>query len=83
MDEPPKVIDEIVQLEVPAVLLHDLRTSLGHILGYAELSIEQMKGAGNDQFIPYVEKIQKSGRRLLDMMNENFQSVSRPDGNKL
>jgi signal transduction histidine kinase len=76
MDELPKGIDEIVQLEVPAALLHDLRTSLGHILGYAELSIEQMKGAGNEQFIPYVEKILASGRHLLEMMNDNFQSRS-------
>jgi signal transduction histidine kinase len=74
MSESPKVIDEIVQLEVPSALLHDLRTQLGHILGYSELSIEQMKAAGNEQFIPYVEKIQKSGRQLLEMMNDNFQS---------
>ena len=76
MSETPKVVDETVHLELPSALLHDLRTSLGHILGYSELSIEQMKAAGNEQFIPYIEKIQKSGRQLLEMMNENFQSRS-------
>jgi signal transduction histidine kinase len=82
VSEERKSVDETVHLELPSQLLHDLRTSLGHILGYAELSIEQMKGAGNEQFIPYVEKIQKSGRHLLEMMNENFQSVNRSDTNK-
>ena len=82
MSEEPKSVDETVHLEVPSQLLHDLRTSLGHILGYSELSIEQMKAAGNEQFIPYIEKIQKSGRRLLEMMNENFQSGSHSDTDK-
>ena len=42
----PEEIVERVQHMLPRDLLHDLRTPLGHILGYSELLIEQMKEAG-------------------------------------
>jgi signal transduction histidine kinase len=77
MSELPKSIEDAVQHLLPPDLLHDLRTPLGHILGYSELLIEQMKDSGNDEFIPYVEKIRKAGRELLEIMKDNFQA-SRP-----
>lgn len=82
MSDLPKPVEQAVHLELPSELLHDLRTQLGHILGYSELSIEQMKAAGTEQFVPYVEKILESGRHLLDMMNENFQAVRSSGGDK-
>jgi len=74
MSELPKEIEERVQHMLPRDLLHDLRTPLGHILGYSELMIEQMTDAGDDQYIVYAEKIRKAGRELVDMMKDNFQS---------
>lgn len=74
--ELPKEIEERVHHMLPSALLHDLRTPLGHVLGYSELLIEQMKDAGHEEFIPYVEKIQKAGRQLLDLMKDNFQGSS-------
>jgi signal transduction histidine kinase len=59
---------------LPRDLLHDLRTPLGHILGYSELLIEQMKEAGDEQYVVYAEKIRKAGRELVEMMQDNFQS---------
>ena len=76
-DLPPDLPEEIVervQHMLPRDLLHDLRTPLGHILGYSELMIEQMKDAGNEEYIVYAEKIRKAGRELVDMMKANFQS---------
>lgn len=70
----PEEIVERVQHMLPRDLLHDLRTPLGHILGYSELLIEQMKDAGDDQYVAYAEKIRKAGRELVDMMKVNFQS---------
>ena len=70
----PEEIVERVQHMLPRDLLHDLRTPLGHILGYSELMIEQMKDAGNEEYIVYAEKIRKAGRELVDMMKANFQS---------
>jgi len=74
VSELPKAIEERVQHELPRDLLHDLRTPLGHILGYSELLIEQMQASGHEEFIPYLEKIRTAGRELLGMMTDNFQS---------
>ncbi len=74
MSELPKPIEERVQHMLPRTLLHDLRTPLGHILGYSELLIEEMQESGNVEFIPHVEKIRKAGRELVVMMTENFSS---------
>ena len=68
----PKPIEERVQHVLPSDLLHDLRTPLGHILGYSELLIEQMRDAGHEEFIPFVEKIRKAGHELLELMKDNF-----------
>ena len=70
----PKAIEEKVQHMLPRDLVHDLRTPLGHILGYSELLIEQMQERGHEEFIPHVEKIRKAGRELLELMKNNFQS---------
>lgn len=74
MTDLPKEIEEKVQHMLPRDLVHDLRTPLGHILGYSELLIEQVHEAGHDQFIPYLEKIRKAGHELLDMMTDNFKT---------
>ena len=73
IDLPPE-IEQRIQHMLPRDLLHDLRTPLGHILGYSELLIEQMHEAGHDEYIAYVEKIRKAGRELVDMITDNFQS---------
>ena len=74
MSDLPEPIEERVQHMLPRNLLHDLRTPLGHILGYSELLIEQMEAAGHPEFIPHLEKIRKAGRELVVMMTENFQA---------
>lgn len=63
-----------VQHELPAVLLHDLRTPLGHILGYSELLIEMLKPEGNEEVVRYAEKIRAAGRAMLALMNERLQA---------
>lgn len=80
MSELPPEIEAKVQHMLPSNLLHDLRTPLGHVLGYSELLIEQLTDAGHDEFVPYAEKIRKAGRELLVMMAENFQSSRAGDG---
>ena len=76
MSDLPEAIEKKVQHLLPRDLVHDLRTPLGHILGYSELLIEQMqeRGGGHEEFIPHVEKIRKASRELLELMKDNFQS---------
>ena len=74
MSELPPEIEAKVQHMLPRDLLHDLRTPLGHILGYSELLIEQMKASGHDEYIPFAEKIRLAGHQLLDLMKDNFES---------
>lgn len=74
MSDLPAAIEEKVQHMLPRNLLHDLRTPLGHVLGYSELLIDQLNDAGHEEFVPYAEKIRKAARELLVMMAENFQS---------
>ena len=64
-----------VQHALPRDLLHDLRTPLGHILGYSEMLIEQMQESGREEFLPHLEKIRKAGNDLLDLMNNNLTSA--------
>lgn len=77
-DDLPPEIKAAVHHMLPPDLLHDLRTPLGHILGYSELLIEQMQTAGHPEFVPYLEKIRKAGRQLLEMMKDNFESTAQP-----
>ena len=49
----------------PASLKHELRTPLNHIIGYAEMSIEEAQDRGQDAFIPDLQRIHSAGRRLL------------------
>lgn len=79
MSDLPKAIEERIHHTLPRDLLHDLRTPLGHILGYSELMIEQMRARGDEEFIPYLEKIRGAGRILLEMMVDNFRE-STPGG---
>ncbi|MDP9176845.1 MAG: hypothetical protein M3O61_04110 [Gemmatimonadota bacterium] len=80
MSELPPEIEKKVQHMLPPNLLHDLRTPLGHILGYSELLIEQVKEAGHEEYVLYLEKIRKSGHQLLGLMTDNFQPTRQNDG---
>ncbi|MEO5588110.1 MAG: histidine kinase dimerization/phospho-acceptor domain-containing protein [Gemmatimonadaceae bacterium] len=74
MTDLPAEIEQKIQHMLPRNLVHDLRTPLGHILGYSELLIEQMTEGGHEEFIPFVEKIRKAGNELLVLMTDNFQA---------
>ena len=52
-----------------ARIRHELRTPLNHILGYAELLIEQADEEGKTQWKADLQKIQGAGQRLLELMS--------------
>lgn len=52
--------------------LHDLRTPLGQIIGYAELLAERAEETGDERFAPDLRKISAAGYRLLALIEEIF-----------
>jgi signal transduction histidine kinase len=57
-----------------AALRHDLRTPIGHIIGYAEMLIEESEESGAEPSTD-LAKIRAAGQRLLTLIDERL----RPD----
>jgi signal transduction histidine kinase len=68
-----------VRHPVPAELIHELRTPLAHVIGYAEMLVEQASAAGHHEYLDDLRKVKAAGLRLLSLLDANFQSV-RPAG---
>src|SRR5262245_57447221 len=59
-------------------LKHELRTPLNHIIGYAEMLIEEAQDSGRDGAVPDLKKIHTAGRRLLTVINDLFDPIKAP-----
>ena len=55
-----------------ADLRHDLRTPIGHVLGYGEMVAEELEGSERADLLPDVERIREAGRRLLALVDERL-----------
>src|SRR5437773_1543521 len=53
-------------------LLHDLRTPLNQIIGYAEMLGEEAEDLGQASMVETLGKIGKAGRRLAELLDEAF-----------
>ena len=53
-----------------ASMSHELRTPLNAIIGYSEMLEEDAEAAGQDDFIPDLQKIRGAGRHLLTLIND-------------
>jgi len=53
-----------------ANMSHELRTPLNAILGYTELIVDRIYGDVPEQISEVLERVQKSGRHLLGLINE-------------
>ena len=49
---------------------HELRTPLNAIIGYSEMLIEEAGDAESDAFVADLQKIRRSGRHLLALIND-------------
>src|SRR5205814_9343326 len=52
-----------------ANMSHELRTPLNAILGYSEMLQEEARDAGQEDFLPDLEKIHAAGKHLLELIN--------------
>lgn len=59
-----------------ADLRHDLRTPIGHVLGYGEMVAEELEGSERADLLPDVERIREAGRRLLALVDERLTTES-------
>lgn len=53
-----------------ANMSHELRTPLNAIIGYSEILEEEAADAGQDAFIPDLQKVRTSGKHLLSLIND-------------
>jgi signal transduction histidine kinase len=63
---------EVLKEESLARLRHDLRTPVNHILGFAELLIEELEEHRADAWLPSLKEIQDGGRRLLETIESGL-----------
>ena len=53
-----------------AAMSHELRTPLNAIIGYSEMLQEELGDAGQDRFVPDLQKVHSAGRHLLTLIND-------------
>ena len=53
-----------------ANMSHELRTPLNAILGYSEMLKEDAEDAGQDDFVPDLQKIHSAGKHFLGLIND-------------
>ena len=56
--------------EFLAKMSHELRTPLNAIIGYSEILQEEAEDAGQDAFVPDLQKIRAAGKHLLGLIND-------------
>ncbi len=59
-----------VKSQFLANMSHELRTPLNAIIGYSEMLQEEAEDAGQDHFVPDLQKIHAAGKHLLALIND-------------
>ncbi len=54
-----------------AILRHELRTPINHIVGYGEMVAEELADLGRDDLVGDLGKVQAAARRLLELIDLN------------
>jgi signal transduction histidine kinase len=76
---PARRAEDVPRHPLPAALLHDLRTPLGQIIGYAELLVERADDVGDPALTADLKKVGAAGHRMLQVLEERFVSGSPPE----
>ena len=65
--------------QTPAYLRHEYRTPVNHIVGYSELLIDESGERHLEAWVPAFRRIQQSGRRLLEAVQNAFCETASAD----
>ncbi len=65
-----------------ANISHELRTPMHAILGFSELGIKKFETASAEKLFTYFSRIQESGQRLLDLLN-NLLDISKFEAGRM
>ena len=57
---------------------HDLRTTVGQVIGYSEMLIEDASSGGYDALLPDLERIWNAGRKSLALIDTHLSELSAP-----
>ncbi len=68
--------------EFLANMSHELRTPLNAIINYSEMLYEDAEDAGNEDFLPDLDRIQSAGKHLLRLIN-NILDISKIESGKM
>jgi signal transduction histidine kinase len=63
-----------VEFPEMSALRHDIRTLVGHILGYGELVVLKLQEREKDELLPDMEKIRLAANRIMVMIAERLNS---------
>jgi len=59
-----------------ANLRHDLRNPIGHVLGYGEMLLDDLRAMERPDLVADVEKIHAAGKRLLALVDERLNAAA-------
>jgi PAS domain S-box-containing protein len=59
-----------MRTEFLANMSHELRTPLHGILSFSQFGIKKINSAGNDKLLGYFNRINSSGKKLLEILND-------------
>jgi Amt family ammonium transporter len=71
-----------VKSQFLASMSHELRTPLNAIIGYSEMLQEEVEDAGQDEYMPDLDRIHSSGKHLLELINDIL-DLSKVEAGKL
>jgi class 3 adenylate cyclase/CheY-like chemotaxis protein len=68
-----------MSIDPAAQLRHELRTPLNHVIGYAEILLEELEGRGKPELIAGLNAVRADARQLVSLVNEALAKSPTPD----